>query len=187
MHDPSPPRVEPAIPEDDGACAHLPGQAMPSMRLASTRGGTVDLALPAPGRIVVYCYPRTGTPGQASPTGWDAIPGARGCTPQACGFRDHHDELQALGAAVFGLSTQPTDYQGEMATRLQLPFAVLSDAEFRLANAMLLPTFQVDGMRLFRRLTLILRAGRVETVFYPVFPPDGHAATVVDWLRRNPL
>ena len=136
---------------------------------------------------MIYCYPRTGRPGEPLPNGWDAIPGARGCTPQSCAFRDHHRELADLGAAVYGLSTQATDYQREMAERLHLPFEVLSDARCALTDALRLPTFEVDGMRLIKRLTLIVRDGRIEHVFYPVFPPNESAAQVIDWLERHPL
>lgn len=174
-------------PADDGACRHLPGMAMPSVRLPGTDGRTVDLGTLPAGRTVIYAYPMTGVPGQALPDGWDAIPGARGCTPQACAFRDHHRELAELDAAIYGLSTQPTDYQREMAERLRLPFPVLSDADFALVEALRLPTFVADGKRLIRRLTLIVRDGRIETVFYPVFPPDRSAETVIDWLRSHPL
>ena len=174
-------------PVDDGACEHLPGLAMPSVRLPSTSGRLVDLgALPA-ARTVIYCYPRTGRPGEPLPDGWDAIAGARGCTPQSCAFRDHHRELTGLGAEVYGLSTQTTDYQREMAERLHLPFEVLSDARFALTDALRLPTFEVDGMRLIRRLTLIVRDRRIEHVFYPVFPPNESAARVIDWLERYPI
>ena len=137
------------------------------------------------GRTLIYCYPRTGVPGEDLPDGWDAIPGARGCTPQACAFRDHEGDLAGLGASVFGLSTQDTAYQRELADRLHLPFEILSDAQFRLTNALRLPTFEVDGMRLIRRLTLIVRGGTIEHVFYPVFPPDAHAEEVVRWLERQ--
>lgn len=171
-------------PEDDGACAHLVGRAVPALALPATEGSAVNFAA-LPGRTVVYCYPRTGVPGQALPTNWDAIPGARGCTPEACGFRDHHAELRALGAAVFGLSTQEAPYQQELAARLHLPFALLSDAELRFAAALKLPTFGVDGMTLIKRLTLVLRDGVIEHVFYPVFPPDTHAAQVTAWLASR--
>jgi peroxiredoxin len=129
----------------------------------------------------------TGVPGKPLPEGWDMIPGARGCTPQACSFRDHHQELWWLKAEVFGLSTQTTEYQLEMAERLHLPFEILSDAEFRACEALRLPTFEVDGMRLVMRLTLIVRGGRIEQVFYPVFPPNESAEQVISWLRDHPI
>ncbi len=169
-------------PVDDGAADHLRGLHMPSVPLPSTAGGLVDLA-ELPGRTVVYCYPRTGEPDKDSPPGWDEIPGARGCTPQACAFRDHHAELQALGARVYGLSTQTTAYQQEVVARLHLPFDLLSDAELRFAAALHLPTFEIAGMTLIKRLTLIIRDGTIEHVFYPVFPPNRSAADVVAWLR----
>ena len=174
-------------PVDDGACAHLPGLSMPSIRLPSTAGRLVDLGALAAPRTVIYCYPMTGRPGQPVPDGWDLIPGARGCTPQACAFRDHHGELAGLGAEVYGLSTQTTEYQREMTARLHLPFEVLSDARFALVDALRLPTFEASGMRLVRRLTLIVRDQRIEQVFYPVFPPDASAAQVIDWLERHAL
>jgi peroxiredoxin len=173
-------------PVDDGACAHLPGTAMPRVALPSTAGRDVDLGALPPGRTVIYCYPMTGVPGRPLPDGWDAIPGARGCTPETCAFRDHHREFADLGAEVFGLSTQTTAYQREMAERLHLPFEVLSDAGLRFADALRLPTFEVEGARLIRRLTLVARDGAIEHVFYPVFPPDGHAGEVVRWLEQAP-
>ena len=169
------------VPTDDGAADHLPGMRLPPVPLISRAGDTVDLAA-RPGRTVVYCYPMTGRPGSDLPTGWDEIPGARGCTPQSCSFRDHHAELRALGARVFGMSTQDTDYQREAAVRLHLPFALLSDAELAFAGALDLPTFEVDGMVLLKRLTLVIDDGRIEKVFYPVFPPDKSAEEVVGWL-----
>ena len=172
------------VPEDDGACRHLQGLRLAAIELPSTAGGTVDLSGLA-GRVVVYIYPRTGRPDQALPTGWNAIPGARGCTPQSWAFRDHHRELQALGAAVYGLSTQTTEYQSEMVERLHLPFAVLSDAELGFARAHRLPTFEVDGMTLIKRITLVVGDGAVEQVFYPVFPPDRNADDVIHWLKEN--
>jgi peroxiredoxin len=175
------------VPVDDGACDHLKGMRRPSVRLPSTAGGVVDLGSLRSPRTVIYAYPRTGVPGRPLPQRWDQIPGARGCTPQSCAFRDHHRELAELRAEVFGLSTQTTDYQREMAERLRLPFAVLSDAEFELVEALRLPTFEVEGMRLMRRLTLVIRDGTIETVFYPVFPPDESAEVVIGWLRSNPL
>lgn len=185
-HDPTILPRDLPVPVDDGSCRHLPGMVVPSIPLPATDGTTVDLATPSRGRTIVYAYPRTGVPGVALPTGWDAIPGARGCTPESCAFRDHHAAMVERRARVFGLSTQATDYQREMAARLHLPFAVLSDADMRLTRALRLPTFSVDGMSLIRRLTLVIRDGAIEQVFYPVFPPDGHAAAVLAWLDAHP-
>lgn len=174
-------------PEDDGAAGHLIGRALPALSLPATSGGAVDLGALTEPQTVIYAYPRTGRPGEALPDGWDMIPGARGCTPEACAFRDHHADLKALAAGVYGLSTQTTDYQREMAERLHLTFPVLSDAEFQLTDALALPTFEVAGMRLLKRLTMIIRAGHIAHVFYPVFPPDSHAEEVLAWLKANPL
>ena len=171
-------------PPEDGACDHLVGMTLPKITLPSTAGRDLDLGALPPGRTVIYCYPMTGVPGQPLPDGWDSIPGARGCTPQSCSFRDHHRELADLGAQVFGLSTQSTDYQREMAVRLHLPFEVLSDRDLRFATALRLPTFEVEGKRLVKRLTLVVRDQVLEHVFYPVFPPDQSASEVVNWLRR---
>lgn len=173
-------------PNDDGACRHLVGMRMPAISLPSTGGRVLSLGDLTAARTVLYCYPMTGVPGKALPEGWDAIPGARGCTPQTCAFRDRFAELKSLGADIFGLSAQSSEYQREMAARLQLPFDILSDADFRFCDALALPTFEVDGMRLIKRLTLIIRAGAIETVFYPVFPPDKNPEQVVAWLRKNP-
>jgi peroxiredoxin len=175
------------VPVDDGACDHLPGMSVPAIALPSTAGRSVLLAETGRPRTVVYAYPRTGEPGKPLPDGWDLIPGARGCTPQSCSFRDHHQELSDLGAEVFGLSSQTTEYQQELAARLHLPFDVLSDADLRFAKALRLPTFEVAGMTLIKRLTLVLRAGRIEHVLYPVFPPDQSAAQTIFWLRAHPL
>ena len=172
------------IPVDDGACDHLTGFLLPDMALMSTEGTLVNLAK-LPERTVVYCYPRTGRPDQALPTGWDAIPGARGCTPQSCAFRDHYQELQGLHTGVYGLSTQDTAYQQEAAQRLHLPFPLLSDADLIFTKALRLPTFTVDSMTLIKRLTLIVEDGEIIKVFYPVFPPDQNAANVIDWLSRQ--
>jgi len=170
------------VPQDDGACAHLAGMTLPPVALPSTGGRVVDLSRLA-GTTVVYVYPRTGRPDQELPTGWNAIPGARGCTPQSCAFRDHFEELKRAGAAhVYGLSTQDTAYQREAVARLHLPFELLSDAGLELARALNLPTFEVDGMTLIRRLTLIARDGAIEKIFYPVFPPDRNASDVLAWL-----
>ncbi len=173
---------------DAGLCDRLPGTALPDVSLPSTKGGgTVALAALTAPRTVIYCYPRTSEPGQPAPTGWDVIPGARGCTPQACTFRDHHQQLAALRTEVFGLSTQSTAYQAEMAERLHLPFAVLSDEHFAFTDALGLPTFETDGMRLLKRLTLIAQGNRIEAVFYPVPAPERSAETVLAWLRAHPL
>jgi peroxiredoxin len=172
------------IPIDDGACNHLPGLALPSINLSATSGRTVNLAI-LPGGVVIYCYPMTGRPGVPLPDGWDQIPGARGCTPQSCAFRDHYQELTALNAQVFGLSTQTTEYQREAAERLHLPFELLSDSSLQFANALRLPTFDVEGMRLIKRITLIARDGKIVKHFYPVFPPDKNAEDVVAWLQSN--
>jgi peroxiredoxin len=173
------------VPQDDGACDHLAGMTLPPIGLPSTRGRVVDLSRLA-GTAVVYIYPRTGRPDQELPTGWNAIPGARGCTPQSCAFRDHYEELQRAGAAhVYGLSTQDTAYQREAVERLHLPFELLSDAGLELAKALNLPTFEVDGMKLIRRLTLIARDGEIRKVFYPVFPPDKNAGDVLAWLTER--
>jgi peroxiredoxin len=174
-------------PVDDGLAAHLAGMTMPRILLPSTAGGVVDLANFGATRTVVYCYPMTGVPGIPLPDGWDAIPGARGCTPQTCGFRDHHQELLQLRVDVFGLSTQTTDYQREMSDRLHLPFEILSDPEFKLCDALRLPTFEVDGVRLLKRLTLVIRGGAIEHVFYPVFPPNESVDQVLRWLHDSPI
>jgi len=174
------------VPVDDGLCQHLPGLAVPAIKLRSTKDRWVDLAAVRAPRVVVYCYPRTGVPGQPLLPGWDAIPGARGCTPETCGFRDHHKDLAKLHAEVFGVSTQSTEYQQEMVKRLDVPFEVLSDEHFALTHALRLPTFAVEGMTLMKRLTVIVTNGRIEHVFYPVFPPDKHAEDVIAWLKANP-
>jgi peroxiredoxin len=173
------------VPRDDGACNHLEGMTLPPIGLPSTGGRVVDLSRLA-GTTVVYIYPRTGRPDQEVPPGWNAIPGARGCTPQSCAFRDHNEELKRAGASqVFGLSTQDTAYQREAAERLHLPFELLSDERLELARALKLPTFDVAGMRLIKRLTLVARDGVIRKVFYPVFPPDRNAGEVHDWLSAN--
>jgi peroxiredoxin len=174
-------------PVDDGQADHLRNMTIPPVSLRSTAGRMVNLSdLNAP-RTVIYCYPMTGVPGKPLPAGWDMIPGARGCTPQTCGFRDHYQELSQLRTDVFGVSTQTTEYQGEMAQRLEVPFEILSDAEFRLCDALRLPTFDADGVRLLKRMTLIVRDGRIEHVFYPVFPPNENADQVLHWLRGHPI
>jgi peroxiredoxin len=172
------------VPTDDGAADHLPGTLIPPLSLMSTAGETVDLSA-LQGRTVVYCYPLTGRPDTELPRGWEEIPGARGCTPQSCAFRDHHEELRALGARVFGLSTQSTGYQREAAERLHLPYELLSDEDLGFADALVLPTFEADGMVLLKRLTMVIDDGRIEKVFYPVFPPDKNAEEVIGWLRQD--
>ena len=174
-------------PADDGGATHLPGMTIPKVRLASTSGIMMDLSELGAVRTVIYCYPMTGVPGKPLPDGWDAIPGARGCTPQACNFRDRHEELVQLKVRTFGLSTQTTEYQREMASRLQLPFELLSDAAFKLCDALRLPTFETGGMRLLKRLTLIVREGYIEHVFYPVFPPNESADQALRWLGEHPI
>jgi peroxiredoxin len=170
------------VPVDDGACDHLPGLPWPAFALPSTAGGLVSLADVDAEWLVVYCYPRTGLPDQ-DPLGgvaaWDSIPGARGCTPQACSYRDYYSDLTRHGASVFGVSTQDTAYQQEAGQRLHLPYALLSDSRLELAHALRLPTFSVAGHTLIKRLTLIGRRGRIETCFYPVFPPDADAGNVL--------
>jgi peroxiredoxin len=173
------------VPVDDGACKHLPGMAVPAITLVSTANRRINMAVLAGERTVIFCYPRTGAPGQPVPKNWDEIPGARGCTPESCGFRDHYQRLRELKTQVFGLSTQTTEYQQEMVQRLHLPFEVLSDAEFAFTNALRLPTFEFEHVRLLKRLTLVLSGGIIEKVFYPVFPPDKHAEEVVAWLTRS--
>jgi peroxiredoxin len=175
------------VPADDGAADHLAGAPLPALALPATDGSVVALDRLGPGRTIVYAYPLTGRPGTDLPDDWDAIPGARGCTAEACAFRDHHADLLAAGAsAVYGLSTQDTAYQREAVDRLHLPFPMLSDETFALTHAMALPTFEAGGRTLLRRLTMVVRDGVVEKVFYPVFPPDGHAAEVLAWLVRTP-
>jgi peroxiredoxin len=176
------------VPKDDGAAVHLPGAPMPPVALASTMGAAVRVDVVPEGaeRLVLYLYPRTGRPGEAELTpDWDLIPGARGCTPESCGFRDHAAELWDAGAAVAGISVQPTDDQREVADRVELPFPLLSDTDLDLTRALELPTFTVAGHTLLKRLTLVVRDGVIEHVFYPVFPPDAHAAEVLSWLRAQ--
>jgi peroxiredoxin len=175
------------VPKDDGGARHLRGMAMPDLELPSTANRRVNLSKIGAPRIVVYAYPMTGRPGKILPAGWDDIPGARGCTPETCGFRDHHKDLATLHTEVFGVSTQSTEYQQEMVKRLEVPFDVLSDEHFALTHALRLPTFTVEGMTLMKRLTLVVTNGRIEHVFYPVFPPDKHAEEVIAWLKSHPV
>jgi peroxiredoxin len=188
MTTPHNPNVLPAdlpIPQDDGTARHLTGLKLPSLALQATDGRAVDLSKLS-GRTVVYIYPRTGEPGKPPPDGWDAIPGARGCTPQSCAFRDHYAELKKLGVAqLYGLSTQDTSYQREAVERLHLPFPILSDADLSLARAINLPTFGVAGMTLFKRMAWVIEDGVIVKVFYPVFPPDKNAEEVIAWLQAS--
>jgi peroxiredoxin len=173
------------VPVDDGAAKHLLGAKLPDLALPATNGDAVNLAT-LKGRTVVYIYPRTGVPGVPLPDGWDAIPGARGCTPQSCSFRDHFNELKVAGADhLFGLSTQDSAYQREAVERLHLPFQILSDEQLALTRALNLPTFGVSGMTLIKRMTLVIDDGAVTHVFYPVFPPDKSAETTLRWLQSN--
>ncbi|MBO0144507.1 peroxiredoxin [Agrobacterium sp. Ap1] len=173
-----------AAPEDDGEAAHLIGMRLPSITLSATDGASVDLS--QGGLTVIYAYPRTSPASGGAIEGWDAIPGARGCTPQSCAFRDHFAELKALGVErLFGLSTQDTEYQKKAANRLHLPFPLLSDSALLLADALNLPLFTAGGMTLLKRLTLIIEAGQIRHVFYPVFPPDRNASDVIAWLSSR--
>jgi peroxiredoxin len=174
------------VPADDGAADHLPGTALPPLSLASTAGGNADLAQLAAGRLVAYVYPRTGTPGEPSPPGWDEIPGARGCTPQSCAYRDSRAAFERLGAAVVGISAQSAAEQLEFARREHIPYPLLADPGLRLAERLRLPTFEASGMRLYRRLTLVAAASTIVKAFYPVFPPDRDAAAVLAWLSAHP-
>jgi peroxiredoxin len=172
------------VPQDDGAADHLTGMAMPSVRLASTLGGEVDLAAAAagPSRLVAYVYPRTGVPGEPLIDGWDDIPGARGCTPQNAAFRDHITDFSTLGVTIVGVSAQSPEEQAGFAARESIPFPLLSDDGFELARTLRLPTFEAGGLTHYKRLTLVAREGTIEHVFYPVFPPDQNAIEVLDWL-----
>lgn len=174
------------VPIDDGAADHLPGLAVPDLVLPSTDGEAVAIARLGTGRAIVYVYPLSGRPGVALPPGWDEIPGARGCTPEACGFRDHHQELLEAGASVvYGLSSQDTAYQQEFAARMELPFPILSDSALALVDAIALPTFEADRQQLYKRITLVIRDGAIEHAFYPIFPPSEHAGEVLAWLRSS--
>ncbi|NET24592.1 peroxiredoxin [Okeania sp. SIO1I7] len=172
------------IPVDDGTCNHLQGLFLPSLTLPSTHNRYVDLS-EISGYVVIYCYPMTGQPGILLPEQWDKIPGARGCTPQSCAFRDHHQEITELKVQVFGLSTQKTEYQIEAAKRLHLPFELLSDSDLNFSQALKLPIFEIEGKQLLKRVTLIAQAGKILKVFYPVFPPDRNPNDVIDWLQNN--
>ena len=175
------------VPEDDGAADHLPGMEMPEVVLPATDGTRV-VPQELPPKTVLYVYPLTGRPDEdLIPEGWEEVPGARGCTPESRGFRSHYDELRANGVGeVFGLSTQLSEYQREARDRLDLPFEMLSDAEWELASELDLPTFTVEGANYLKRLTLVISDGRIEHVFYPIFPPDEHASEVLEWVQEIP-
>ena len=172
------------VPQDDGACNHLPGKDLPGVTLTATSGRQVRVDQAAQNRTVFFFYPRTGQPGKTVPSTWDEIPGARGCTPHSCGYRDNFDEFRRLGVAVYGVSSQDTEYQREFAGRTKLPYEILSDEQFRLIDALHLPTFKFEGVRLVKRLAFVADKGRIEKVFYPVFPPDQNAEVVLKWLRQ---
>lgn len=172
------------VPIDDGATNHLIGMTLPNISLKSTRGDLINLGS-IRGKLVIYCYPMTGQPDVPLPEGWDQIPGARGCTPQSCSFRDHYQELKVLGAEVIGLSVQTTEYQKEMADRLHLRFPVVSDSKYEFQQAMTMPTFVVAGMTLLKRVTLIANDGVIEAVHYPIFPSDSDAEWVIDYLKSH--
>ena len=171
-------------PLDDGAADHLRGLKLPEVSLQSTQGKLINIG-DIRGRVVIYCYPMTGQPGVPLPEGWDEIPGARGCTPQTCAFRDHYEELQTLGAEVIGLSVQSTEYQREMAERLHLPFPIVSDIDYQFQKSLNLPTFVTAGMTLLRRVTLIANTGVIEAVHYPIFPSDSDAEWVINYLQNH--
>ena len=172
------------VPVDDGACSHLSGRALPPIVLPSTAGRTVNLAeLNVPS--VLFFYPRNAQPHESIPEDWNIIPGARGCTPHSCGFRDLHQEFKTLGFQIFGVSTQDTDYQKELVNRVHLPFEVLSDAQLELVKALQLPTFAYRGLQLLKRMAWVVEDGKITKVFYPVFPPDKNAEEVLNWLRAR--
>jgi peroxiredoxin len=171
------------VPRDDGASAHLEGTLLPDLVLRSTSNRQVNLREATQHRTVIFFYPRTGRPDENPPMGWDEIPGARGCTPQSCAFRDLHAEFKKLGVDVYGLSTQTTEYQLELANRIHLPYALLSDAGFKLTNELGLPTFVFGEIRLLKRMAWVCESGKIVKVFYPVFPPDRNAGDVLKWIQ----
>jgi peroxiredoxin len=171
-------------PVDDGAADHLLGTMLPQLTLDSSQG-PVSMRELSRERLVLYVYPRAGRPGRPSSPGWDDIPGARGCTPQSCAFRDHAAHLAELGASVAGLSAQTLDDQVEFAKRNHIPYPVIADPDLRLGLALRLPTFDVEGVTLYKRITLVVEGCAVAKVFYPVFPPDRNAAEVVAWLESR--
>lgn len=173
------------VPQDDGACAHLEGILLPSLPLRTTANRTIDLAAITKSPTVLFFYPRTGRPDEAAPIGWDEIAGARGCTPQSCGYRDLYSEFQSLGVQVFGVSTQATEFQQELVQRIYLPYEIISDADFNLTNTLKLPTFIFNSIRLLKRAAWFCKDGKIKKVFYPVYPPDKNAETVLNWIKSN--
>jgi peroxiredoxin len=172
------------VPVNDGAASHLLGTMLPDLTFTATNGDLVTLDA-IEGFLVIYIYPMTGRPDVPLPDGWGEIPGARGCTPQSCSFRDHYGELQEFQAKLYGLSAQSTDYQNEAKSRLHLPFELLSDTSLTLKSNLLLPTFKVAGMEFYKRLTLIAKDAKIVKVFYPVFPPDKNIDEVLKWFQAN--
>lgn len=185
VHDPSQLPPDLPRPEDDGACDHLRGQRLPSLSLLASNGEDIDPTKVETRWVVIYIYPRTGVPGVEMPEGWDSTPGARGCTPQSCAFRDSHSAFADVGAVVFGLSAQSHEDQMEFSRREHLPFLLLSDPHMALGGTLGLPTFQAAGETLYKRVTLIARSGIIEHVRYPVFPPDEDSEQVLSWLRSS--
>jgi peroxiredoxin len=179
------------VPVDDGGCNHLPGMKMPSIVLRSTKNRSVDVAEVSRGKAVFFFFPAAGRPGVPDPRGWNEIPGARGCTPQACGYRDLNEEFRKLGFQVFGVSAQRHEDLMEIGQRNRLPYELLSDSDLRLTRALRLPTFEVESVAplvppiCIKRLSVVVRSGRIEKVFYPVFPPDKNAEEVIEWLWGN--
>jgi peroxiredoxin len=174
------------VPEDDGGADHLPGAELPSLALPVAGGGQFDLrGSDAAGTLVAFVYPGTGTPGRALPPGWDDIPGARGCTPQSCAFRDRHDSFAELGATLVGISAMDPAEQAAFAEREDIPYPLLNDGPLALRDRLGLPTFEVHGMTLYKRLTFVAEGGRIEKVFYPVFPPDANAEEVERYLKSG--
>ena len=172
------------VPQDNGASSHLLGKSLPNIILRSTSGKRVNMSH-VRGQAVFFCYPMTGQPGVKLPDGWDSIPGARGCTPQSCSFRDRYQELQAFNTQVYGISTQKSSTQLEAVERLHLPYELLSDADFKLTTSLQLPTFEVENRRFIKRLTLIVRGSEIVKVFYPIFPPEKNVMDVVEWLKQE--
>lgn len=172
------------VPEDDGSTDHLKGMKLPNVSLNATTGVAINLSQ-IKDKLVIYCYPMTGQPNVPLPEGWDEIPGARGCTPQSCSYRNHYQELKLLGAEVVGLSVQSTGYQKEMADRLHLPFPIISDEDFAFQKALNIPTFSVAGITLLKRVTLIANDGVIEAVHFPIFPSDSDPAWVMEYLKTH--